>query len=435
MSGRTLKVESVEKYEQLQREMAVLIKVNNLTGFLPVKLDNLLHSIRKELDNIFFPYKCELHLLTEERMEPCCDYRKADCCKALKDQLPLTLEQGERLCCQAEYCANSYQYHVCVPLIAGNEKLGVVTLKSKLKSEFNRNSMELLLAVVNQIAATIQRARLFARLAQEKANLENANTEINQLNQELQKSIEQLNKAQEQLVVSERLAAAGQLSANLAHEINNPIGVILSRLEWLLLEAEEYSLPQQVIEDMQVMVNHTERIARTTKGLLSFSRQSVDCMSPLDLNCVIIETTDWLRSQFLSRNIRFHLKLATAAQVLGNPGQLEQVFVNLLSNAKDAMPEGGEIIVRSKVDIDDKMVQVEVSDTGTGISDEMKSRIFDPFFTTKEKGVGTGLGLSISYGILENHGGSLKVESELGNGSCFSILLPLFLEAKDGDAS
>ncbi|MCO1601782.1 sensor histidine kinase [Desulfosporosinus nitroreducens] len=435
MSGQTVNTGSEQLYEQLQREMAVLIKINNLTGFLPVKLDNLLSAIIKEIDNIFFPYKCELHLITEGRLETCCTYIKDDCCKALNDQLPLTLEQGERLCCEAEFCANCYQFHVCVPLIAGVDKLGVVTLKSKQKTEFHRDSMELLLAVVSQIAATIQRARLFSRLAQEKANLEKANTEINQLNQELQKSIEQLNKAQEQLVISERLAAAGQLSANLAHEINNPIGVILSRLEWLLLEAEENSLPDQVIEDMQIMVKHTERIARTTKGLLSFSRQTVDCMSPLDLNTMIIETTDWLRSQFLSKNIQLDLKLASNAWVLGNPGQLEQVLVNLLNNAKDAIVEGGEISICSKVDLDQKMVQVEVSDSGTGISDEIKNRIFDPFFTTKEKGVGTGLGLSISYGILENHGGSLKVESELGKGSCFSLLLPLFIEAKAGDAS
>lgn len=385
MSGRIMRARSEDLYEQLQREMAVLIKVNNLTGFLPVKLDNLLRAIIKEMDDIFFPFKCELHLLTEGRLESCCEYIKAEYCKALNDQLPLTLEQGDRLCCQAESCTNCYQFHVCVPLIAGIEKLGIVTLKSKQKTEFKRDSMELLLAVVNQIAATIQRARLFARLAQEKANLEKANTEINQLNQELQKSIEQLNKTLEQLVISERLAAAGQLSANLAHEINNPIGVILSRLEWLLLEAEEYGLPQQVIEDMQVIANHTERIAKTTKGLLSFSRQTLDRMSPLDLNTIIIETTDWLRSQFLRKNIRFDLKLDTIPRVFGNPEQLEQVLVNLFSNAKDAMAEGGVIIVRSKVDTDKKMVQVDVSDSGTGIPDEMKSRIFDPFLRQRIK--------------------------------------------------
>lgn len=432
MSGRTVKTGSEELYERLQREMAVLIKVNNLTGFLPVKLDNLLRAVIKEMDNIFFPYKCELHLLTEGRLESCCDYIKVNGCKALNDRLPLTLEQGERLCCQAESCANCYQFHVCVPLIAGIERIGVVTLKSKQKTEFNRDSMELLLAIVNQMAATIQRARLFERLAQEKANLEEANTEINQLNQELQKSIEQLNKTQEQLVISERLAAAGQLSANLAHEINNPIGVILSRLEWLLLEAEEQGLPQQVIEDMQVIANHTERIARTTKGLLSFSRQTVDRMSPLDLNSIIIETTDWLRSQFLRKNIRFDLKLNTIPRVFGNPEQLEQVLVNLFSNAKDAMAEGGEIIVRSTVDIDDNLVQLDVRDSGAGIPEEIKNKIFDPFFTTKEKGVGTGLGLSISYGIIESHGGRLTVTSEAGNGSCFSMLLPSFDGGRDG---
>lgn len=435
MSGQIMRTRSENLYEQLRQEMAVLIKVNNLTGFLPVKLDDLLCAILKEMNDIFFPFSCELHLLTEGRLETCCEYIKAENCKALKDQLPLTLEQGDRLCCQAEFCTNCYQFHVCVPLIAGGEKLGIVTLKSKQQTGLNRDSMELLLAVVNQIAATIQRARLFARLAQEKRNLEKANAEINQLNQELQKSIEQLNKTQEQLIISERLAAVGQLSANLAHEINNPIGVILSRLEWLLLEAEEQGLPQQVVGDIQVIANHTERIAKTTKGLLSFSRQSPGHMLPLDLNSLIVETADWLKSQFLRKNIRFDLKLDRMPRVFGNPEQLEQVLVNLFSNAKDAMAQGGVIIVRSKADTNNQMVQVEVRDSGSGILDEMKSRIFDPFFTTKEKGSGTGLGLSISYGIIENHGGSLKVASEPGNGSCFTMILPSFASRKDGDSA
>lgn len=410
-------------YQRLTKEMAVLIKINNLTGFLPVKLDNLLVAIIKEMNEIFSPYQCTLYLLTD-RQASCCELKNDNCCKALNDQLPMIVEPGENLCCRARSCAKSFRFHVCVPLVAGTEKLGVVTLKSKEHQKFDRDSMELLLAIVNQIAATIQRARLFTRVAAEKANLEQANSEIKQLNLELEKSIVKLKKTQEQLIISERLAAVGQLSANLAHEINNPTGIILSRLEWLLLEAPEQELPEEVIQDLQVIKKHTERIAGTTRGLLSFSRQAPDRVKPVDLNEIVLETIEWVRNQFQRKNVRFSWSLEPIPNIFGNPEQIEQVLINLFNNAKDAMPEGGEIMVKSAYDAPNKRVQLQVTDTGIGIPDEIKNRIFDPFFTTKGKNSGTGLGLSISYAIIENHGGRIKVDSQPGRGSCFSITLP-----------
>lgn len=410
---------------RLQKQMAVLVKINNLTGFLPMKLDNLLQAIIKEMNQVFSPFECELHLIHENHLESCCNLLEGHSCRAMEDQLPLITEQGENLCCQSETCIRKFRLHICVPIISGIEKFGVVTLKSKQDDEFDRDSMELLLAIVNLIAAAIQRSRLIQRLEQERDNLEKANTSINDLNKELQNSIDQLKKTREQLIISERLASAGQLSANLAHEINNPIGVILSRLELILLDAEDQGLPRTVIEDLEVIKKHTERITSITRGLLSFSRQSTAGLEAIDLNSIVLEITDWLRSQFERKKIKFQVNLQPLPKVSGNAQQIEQVLVNLLNNAKDAMPQGGEIRIESRYDAQNQWNQLDVIDDGIGISKEIKNHIFDPFFTTKGKNYGTGLGLSISYRLIENFGGRIKVESEPGKGSCFSILLPV----------
>lgn len=419
--------------EELKRQIVALHKINNLTGFLPIKIEELLPAIKEEIEEVFVHYECNFNIFAEDYA--CSGLTSVDC-KALRDQLPMISGQDQACPCSVgETCQKIYRSHICVPLISGTEIFGVITLKSTVQKGLSRDMLEILLAIANQVAATLQRSQLLNRLAQEKNNLEEANKEITQLNSSLLSTIEELKRTQRQLIYSERLAAAGRLAANLTHEINNPTGIILSRLEWLLLDASEKELPEEVVKDLLVIKKHTERIAQTTRGLLSFSRRTKNETALVDLENLIKETVVWLERQFSRKDIVIVLNLSPLPLINGNKDQLEQVLVNLLTNAKDALPEGGQITITTRHHTEKNHVQIDIEDNGTGIPEEMMNTIFDPFFSTKEKELGTGLGLPISLTIMKEHGGFLRMESTPHEGSCFSMILPCAPKNQEGDVS
>ena len=223
---------------------------------------------------------------------------------------------------------------------------------------------------------------------------------------------------------SEKLAALGTLASGIAHEINNPLGIISSRIEVMLLEAETEPLPQSLVDDLLTVHKHAERVARIAQGLLSFSRQSSSEMGIVDLNRVVEDTILLARGQIEKAGITVELTLAPELPaVRGNPNALSQVVLNLLTNARDAMPGGGRVaVVTSPAPHEDAAVEIVVTDTGHGMNAETLSRIFDPFYTTKP--AGTGLGLSIVYGIVHDHGGTITAESTPGEGTRFVVRLP-----------
>jgi signal transduction histidine kinase len=221
---------------------------------------------------------------------------------------------------------------------------------------------------------------------------------------------------------SEKMAAVGSLAAGIAHEINNPIGVITSRVELMLMEAREQGLPPGVTRDLQVIEKHAGRVAKITQGLLSFSRHAPWKLTDMDVNQVVEEALLLVEKQLTKERITLKKHLAPGLpKIAGSPNHLEQVLVNLLTNAREAMADGGMILVESRRA--HEMIEIRVADTGPGIPPEVMARIFDPFFTTKEEG--TGLGLSISYGIVRDHGGTITIESRPGGGSIFIVQLPI----------
>ena len=253
---------------------------------------------------------------------------------------------------------------------------------------------------------------------------------------------------------SEKMAAVGTLAAGIAHEINNPIGIISSRVELMLMEARERGLSAEVMKDLQVLEKHAGRVARITQGLLSFSRQAPWKLTAVDVNQVLEEALLLVEKQLVKEGIVLKKDLAPdLPKIQGSPNHLEQVVVNLLTNAREAMPNGGTLKVSTalhrKTLSDDRTskeqigrwpslveqpgVEIRIGDTGPGIPPEIISRIFDPFFTTKEQG--SGLGLSITYGIVREHGGTISVDSQPGEGSTFIIQLPIPGGAKTGGAT
>ncbi len=227
-------------------------------------------------------------------------------------------------------------------------------------------------------------------------------------------------RAQEEVMKSERLAMIGRLAAGVAHEINNPLTGVLT-FSHLLRDKED--LDDQDKEDLDVIIHETTRAGEIVRGLLDFARERPVAKEPLNVNEVIRQTVPLLGNREAFQQIAIQEDLAEdLPRVEGDVNQLQQVLLNLSLNACAAMPNGGTLTISTSVG--DGRVLVKVADTGCGIRKEHIGRIFEPFFSTKPVGQGTGLGLSISYGIIRQHGGDLKVRSEEGEGTTFTIVLP-----------
>jgi two-component system NtrC family sensor kinase len=236
---------------------------------------------------------------------------------------------------------------------------------------------------------------------------------------------------QRQLTQSEKLASVGRLAAGVAHEINNPLTGVLTFGHLLLDEPE---LSEGVKRDIQVIVDETTRCREIIRNLLDFARETEPECRPVDINDLIRKTLDIVRNQSMFQDIAIHERLAAGLPAIPtDPNQIKQVLMNLILNAAEAMPGGGAITISTQFGEDDRFVTFCVQDTGCGISAEDLERIFDPFFTTKEPGKGTGLGLSVSYGIVQRHGGTITVTSEVGKGSTFEVHLPVTEHAGNGE--
>jgi hypothetical protein len=227
---------------------------------------------------------------------------------------------------------------------------------------------------------------------------------------------------------NDRLAALGALAAGVAHEVNTPITGISSYAQMLLAETPVDDPRYAILRKVE---RQTFRAARIVNNLLGFARKRSDERSPLDLVPVIEESLDLLAERRSSRGVALELRLpGEPLSVLGNDGELQQVFTNLALNAIDAMSGGGTLTVEARVQ--DGLACVWVQDTGPGIAPEAIERIFEPFYSTKGSEGGTGLGLSISHDIVRRHGGDLHVASEPGRGTRFRIELPIHREAPGG---
>ena len=236
-----------------------------------------------------------------------------------------------------------------------------------------------------------------------------------------------------QLVSSEKMASLGKLAAGIAHEINNPLGGILIYSSLLMEDLPETD-PRK--DDLARIVQEAGRCKEIVRSLLEFARQTEPRMEPVDINRAITDDLFFLENQALFHNIHIDKHLdPSLPQALGNGGQLKQVFMNIIINAAEAMHGNGELVISTSASSDGKTVFMEFSDTGEGIPAENLSRIFEPFFTTKDVGKGTGLGLATSYGIIESHGGKIRVKSRVGEGATFMIELPAHPEGKEASES
>jgi len=242
------------------------------------------------------------------------------------------------------------------------------------------------------------------------------------LEQKVQERTKELQQVQDQLIRAGKMAALGELAAGVAHEINNPLTGVLTFSSLMLKKVDE-SHPWK--KDLENIVQQTTRCRNIVRGLLDFARQRKPDKKQWDINSLIERTLTLVENQAPFQNIKIVKEFKKDMPMLMvDPDQIQQVFMNIIINAADAMSKSGGTLT-IKTDVKDEVAEISFTDTGCGMSKEQLSKLFTPFFTTKETGKGTGLGLAISYGIIQSHNGDIEVESELGKGSTFRIKLPI----------
>jgi len=256
-------------------------------------------------------------------------------------------------------------------------------------------------------------------------NLKIANENLLQWGKTLEKRVEErtkeLREMQDYLIRSEKLASLGKMAAGIAHEINNPLTSILINTHLLLEKSEKKDAN---FENLTLIADETSRCAQIVKGLLEFSRQNPPEKTRSDINELIERTTQLLENQASFQNVKIIKNLDSRLPLIEvDKTKIQQVFWNLMLNACAAMPKGGNLTISSRLEDDRQYVEIVFIDTGVGILRENINRLFDPFFTTKSSG--TGLGLAVSYGIIQQHDGKIEVKSEVGQGSVFTVKLPV----------
>ena len=285
-----------------------------------------------------------------------------------------------------------------------------------------------------------------SRVLQDKINLrqviKNAAEDNKKIKEELGNSLKRLKEAQTQLIHAEKMEAVGRMVSGVAHEVKNPLGIILQCINYL----EEELPPEQKDNHqmLQMMKNSAKRADKIVRTLLSFSRAEELKAEEQDINAVIESSIDLAQYKLKLNSVKIIYQLAEGLpKLLVDRGKIEQVFVNLFNNAADAMPKGGKLYVRTYLTelktpkdkignrendifkLGEKAVIVEVEDTGEGINEDNLNKIFDPFFTTKKRMEGTGLGLWVVKSIIEMHKSLINVESKSGQGTKFTVIFKI----------
>lgn len=330
---------------------------------------------------------------------------------------------------------------LCAPLQTKGQTIGAVEVMNKKNGTFNKEDQSLLQALAVSAATAIENAQLY---------------------EEKIRTIERLAETQNQLVQSAKLAAVGELAAGVAHEINNPLTTIIGFTS-LLRDTSVPASEEQRQQDLETIYEEARRAKDIVRSLLDFARADTPKRQPMDLNQLIEEAILLVYTKSVSQKIELRKSLAPLTEVYLDANQIKQIIVNLLNNAVQAMwdnedspailtittshvsrplgtPQANGIasntmhetsttklvtnVNQAKTE-SQSFIVCKITDTGHGIKPEHLDKIFDPFFTTKEVGQGTGLGLSISYGIIEKHGGTIEVESKVGEGTTFIVTLPM----------
>lgn len=325
----------------------------------------------------------------------------------LAEPVPHTFEQLSRRLSPASpdlHQLIALQTALVAPLVMKSRLEGLLLLTGKLSgSSFTEGDLEFLSILVNQLAVSVENARLF---------------------ESEKRAYQQLRETQKQLIQVEKFAAIGELAAAFAHEVNNPLGIIKN---YLTLIAQALNQKEPGREYVKIVQEEVDRIARIVRQFLDLYRPQSEQMSAVDPGTIVDETLRLVSRQMKESNIVIQKHMQTPLpHILASGEQLKQVLLNLLMNARDFMPAGGQIDI-SVVAINGS-VEISIADTGCGIPEENLGKIFEPFFTTKNDSNGTGLGLSVCCSIVARHRGTIVASNRKPHGACFTITFPVLTE-------
>ena len=339
--------------------------------------------------------------------------------QAVKTKSPLVvnklaLENNDKPVSRMFY-AEGIRSFVSIPIFSQTDVIAVLTLTSESHNGFDSQAVEMLRSVASHLSVAIKNARLFL---------------------DLQRAYDNLKRTQDQLVQSEKLRALGEMAGGVVHDFNNVLASILGRTQLLLrrLEQGESASEEKIKEGLKII----EKVATDGSKILSriheFTKMKPEkSFTPVNLNDIVEDALDLTRlyweKEGLARGVEIKVEreLGKISSVKGNPSELREVFTNIIINSIDAMPQGGKIKVKSSQD--KEKVWVEISDSGIGMSEEVRKRVFEPFFTTKGR-KGTGLGMSVAYSIVTRHAGEILIESQPSKGSIFTVILSKSFEKK-----
>ena len=298
---------------------------------------------------------------------------------------------------------------LAVPLVADDRVLGVLTLTHPQVAHFQDHHLVLMVAIAHQASVAIEKARLHKEVARWAEELE----------RRVEKRTRELHETQARLLHAEKLAELGQLAAGIAHEINNPLHVLQACTEYM---SSQLPAGDPLLELLEPMQNSLQNIAYLATQLRDFSRPASSERKRVDINQVLSQVLRLANKELMRNQVTVVEHFSPVPPItIADARQLEQVFLNLILNARDAMPQGGQLTIETSVG--STTISVQFRDTGVGIATENLDRVFEPYFTTKSEG-GTGLGLAICQQIIAQHEGQIRVTSELGRGTVFTVQLP-----------
>jgi two-component system NtrC family sensor kinase len=307
---------------------------------------------------------------------------------------------------------------ICVALKDGENILGIIDVESREQNAFSHNDLIATESLAGILTSVITSANQYQKLQETIRQLRAIELELNA-------RIEAQRSAENRLIQAAKLAAVGEMAAGIAHELNNPLTTVTGFSELVL---EELPLDSAYRSDLEMVSREARRASDVVRRLLDFSRQGEHIRIRADLNEVVNDVIALTRHLIQTNSVNLILKLEEGLPWVSiDHNQMKQVLLNLIHNALQAMPKGGELLVitNSAKREDHDWVTMSVKDSGVGIKPADQDRVFEPFFTTKGDRGGTGLGLSVTYGIVTNHGGTIEVSSVPNKGSIFIVWLPI----------
>jgi len=341
--------------------------------------------------------------------------------KAIREKKPVIAKNATRKLRTviSQNLEKTWAMTIAIPMMGRNRILGTIVVSKISSGFFPEEHIHILSLLADQVAITLEKLQLLNELKQAHSNLQRWS---DQLEERVKQKTQEVRRIHERLLETEKLAGIGQLAAGIAHEIRNPLGIIATSTYYLgeILPKDR----KEVKKHLEILDSEVNRCQTIITNLLEFSRKSNQDTQWIDVNRLLEMTLSLINKDLVTKDILLTKNLSKVPTILANPEKMKQVFLNLILNATQSMPNGGKLQIETSM-AGKKVMKIIVSDTGEGISPENLDQIFNPFFTTKSPGEGVGLGLSLVHSIIKSYQGSITVKSKKGVGTTFTIKLPV----------